>query len=101
MESVKADLDDPHRARGTLDLIRRAVMGGWRMSPDTAEWLPARLEQFVREGDPREAIRAAEVLARLRRDNIDAMVALHRIERLEAGDATEIVQFPKLDLKAK
>jgi hypothetical protein len=51
---------------------------------------------------PRDRLRAAEVLSAMARDQINAAIALDKIERLEGGDATErVVITPEIRARAE
>jgi hypothetical protein len=92
---------DDHHARESLRLIRAAIAQRWDIPREIIDSLPKIVARIAVTGTDREKLRAAEVLARMQRDNLETIVQADRIERLEAGEATEIVQFPTLDLKAK
>lgn len=90
-------LSAPRRNRRALNLLRRAVNEGWPISDEIRHDAPGMLESIARtEEDPRARIKAIEVLRAMAKDNVDAAVALDRVERLEAGEATENIAFPRM-----
>ena len=95
-------LDDRNQRKSTLRMIRQAVVNGWPMDGVDRKAIISRLEAIALEcDDERAATGAAKTIADMASANLKALIELDRIERLEAGEATEIVQFPTLDLKAK
>ncbi len=82
-------LDGMSERRG-LNLLRRAVGEGWDMPANVRNEAPAFLEGVMRSSsDDRARLKAVEILRQMAKDNVEAAVALDRVNRLEAGDATE------------
>jgi hypothetical protein len=51
---------------------------------------------------PRDRLRAAEVLAAMARDKVNAAIALDKMERLDDGEATErVVISPEVAARAR
>jgi len=77
------------RVRRSLQIIQRAAENGWLIKDEWLEALPKVAVQIAATGNPREKLRALEVLRAMMRDRVDAAVMLDKIERLDAGEATE------------
>ena len=76
--------------RQTMALVRTACLERW---PVTAAMKAKAVEQVCEiaakaEGD-RERLRANEIITAMDRANIEALVALDKLERLDAGENTE------------
>lgn len=85
-------LEDTHERAG-LRLIRRAIHGRWDIPDVLLEQLPKHVTALlVNARNDREKLRAAEVIVSMNRDNISALVQADKIERLEAGLATDRVE---------
>lgn len=82
------------RLRSHLRPLEDAVYGGWELPPDVSAAIPTMLREIM--DDPtataRDRIRASECLAALRRDRVDAVIQLDRINRLDAGTATDRIE---------
>lgn len=76
--------------RSGLRLLQRAIANDWAIPAEMLKEAPQIATDIARNSDSdRDRLRAVEVLARMARDNIEAKVALDRVERLEAGETTE------------
>jgi hypothetical protein len=89
-----------HHERATMQMLARAVRERW----DIPQGMRSRAGQIAAklafEGrTDRERLRAIELLAALDRDNIAALVALDKVERLESGQATERIELAPVSLK--
>lgn len=81
----------------TMRLIERGLRLGWlkpwEIPPSLAEAVPAGLASLLQtaidEGNARVATRAADVLCRMARHNLDLAVAVDHAARLDGGEATQ------------
>ncbi len=79
--------------RASLRLIRQAIANGWDIPEVMAQQLPRQvIALLVNARNDREKLRAAEVLVAMRRDNLAALAAADKIQRLDAGGATERIE---------
>jgi hypothetical protein len=80
--------------RQHLRVIEEAVYDGWEVPVEASKAIPGTLRSIMDDpnASTRDRIRAAECLAHLRRERIDAVLQLDRIARLDAGTATERVE---------
>jgi hypothetical protein len=78
-----------------MRLIQRAVKCGWDIPDQVLEAVPSFAVHVLTDSsrDTRDRIRAAELLASLRRDNMDRLDALAKASRLDAGMATDRVEM--------
>lgn len=89
-ETLIAHLADETTAAETMKTLRRAARGGWKIPEKALKRAPRMVAKHaLGSTDPMLIIEATKTLAILRRDNINALEASHRIERLEAGESTE------------
>ncbi len=91
--------------RQHLRVLEEAVYNGWQIPAEAAASLPREVLAIATDpnASPRDRIRATELLAALRKADIEAAVNLDRILRLDAGTATEnlaIVDLPDEALAA-
>jgi len=92
-QSCEKLLEQPHgtRIRDSLLMIRRAVENGWEIPDDWTKTLPKVMAQIV--ADPQRSdrvkISAMKVLVSMQGKNVDAALALDKIERLDGGEPTE------------
>lgn len=85
---------DPKRDRETLRMLTAAVRNRWPIPEAMRSELPELAARIALNGpSDRDRLRALELLAALDRDNIAALVALDRVERLEGGEATERIDL--------
>lgn len=84
------DLDDPHRARGTLAMLATAIKNQWPIPDAAIEAAPKVAARMLLDGtSDRIKISAIKLLLSMQKNNIEALEVLHKIERLEAGESTE------------
>ena len=80
-------------------LLASAIRNGWQIPDAAMRAAPSIVANMLTNGTPREKLRAAEVLIRMRDSNIAALAVGDKIERLDNGGATEIVyQLNKITL---
>ena len=80
--------------RETLRMLVRAVRERWDIPPEMRVKAPEIARRIaLGDGTEREKLRAIELLAALDRDNIAALVALDKVERLDGGEATERIEL--------
>lgn len=79
--------------RSGLRLLQRAVNNNWEIPDYVVSGIPKLLAQLLAnpKAHMRDRLRLIEVIATLARDNINLAVSLDRVERLEAGKATDHV----------
>ncbi len=82
---------DDHRAIGrNVRLARKAVKQRWPIPPEAKKEMVDLAIYWAKGADNgRDFARAASILTTMSRDNLDAIVQLDRMERLEAGQTTE------------
>lgn len=87
------DAKERHQDRRALGMLYKAVKQNWPISDAMVEAAPkiATRVMMSEKATARDQLRAIEVLAAMRRDNINTLVALDKIERCEDGAPTEIV----------
>jgi hypothetical protein len=102
---LPAVLDEPPaRQKAALRLLQRAVNEGWQIPDGVWAAAPRMAARLLVDpaASPRDRLRAAEVLSAMARDQINAAIALDKIERLEGGDATErVVITPEIRARAE
>lgn len=86
-----ARLIDPHHKRASLRVIQRAVERGWKIPEEWYDTLPGVAAKIAASPDsnPRDRLRALEVLRGMASDSVTAAIALDKIERLDTGGSTE------------
>ena len=96
------DKDNHLRRRQHLRLLEEAVYKGWNIPPEAASVLPREVYAIASDpnASPRDRIRATELIAALRKADIEAAVQLDRIYRLDQGSATENVAVIDLSEEA-
>ena len=89
-ENITRDLADPHRSRETMRMLQRAVREGWEVPAEIFKDAPIELRNIMQSSTSnREKIRAIEVFVTMHKANIDGLVQLDKIERLDSGEDTE------------
>ena len=84
----------PGHERETLRMIQHAVKNRWVIPDAVRDAAPKIATQIMLNSkNDRERMRAIELLATLDRDNIAALVAVDKLERLDGGHATERIEF--------
>ena len=105
VEQPPAALDEPpHRQRSALRLLQKAVTHGWEIPEAVWRAAPGICARILasEQSTARDRLRAAEVLAAMARDKVNAAIALDKMERLEEGEATErVVISPEIAARAK
>ncbi len=70
--------------------LRHAIRSHWQIPAELYGRLAQRLTEIVETSTvPREIVAAAKVLTAMHKDNVDSLVQIDRMERLEDGKATE------------
>ncbi len=93
------DRDD----RLTMSLLRQAVGNGWQI-PDSALKNGASIAVRIIANEMasnRDRCRALELLSKMRDSNINAMLALDKIDRLDAGHVTERIELAPISLRSR
>jgi uncharacterized protein (UPF0147 family) len=83
--------------REHLRMLRRAIVEGWEIPDHIKSRAPEVVASILENGNDRERLRAAEVLAAMKRDNVNNLIALDKIERLEDGTATDRIEFKPME----
>jgi len=98
-------LDEPQtRQRAALRLLQRAVTHGWEIPEAVWRAAPGICARILANdaATARDRLRAAEVLAAMARDKVNAAIALDKLERLDGGEATErVVISPEIAARAR
>lgn len=93
-------LIEPKHERAGLRLLRRAIHGRWDIPEQLLDQLPRLVTQIAASSqNDREKLRAVEVLVSMNRDNINALALADKVERLEEGTPTEVVQLAPIQLR--
>lgn len=103
-EAVPVLDEPPNRQRAALRLLQRAVTQGWEIPEAVWRAAPGICARILaNEGaTARDRLRAAEVLAAMARDKVNAAIALDKMERLDDGEATErVVITPEIRARAR
>ena len=83
---------DPHHRRNDLAMLRSAVARGFDVPPDAVrrvgEWAFSTMNDDT-EGDGRVRAQAAKLLLELAKHNLNVVVELDKIDRLDDGKPTE------------
>jgi len=91
--------------RQHLRALEQAVYNGWKIPEEAATVLPREVYAIASDpnASPRDRIRATELIAALRKADIEACIDLDRINRLDAGTPTEniaLMEVPDSALSA-
>lgn len=98
--AIVPSIVDAGHERAGLRLVNRAIRSGWAIPEDLMEQLPKVIVGIVAKAKTdRERLRAAEVLVAMERDNMAALAAADRIERLDGGKPTELVELLPITLR--
>ncbi len=92
---------EDRRVRETMRLWERAIADGWEFPEGTLRAIPGfcvRVMQDPNRSD-RDKLRAAELLASLKRDNLATLIAYDKAVRLDSGEATERVELAPITLR--
>tara|TARA_X000001382_G_scaffold97048_2_gene71434 strand:+ start:1815 stop:2171 length:357 start_codon:yes stop_codon:yes gene_type:complete len=82
-------------SRQSLQMLQQALQNNWDIPQEWKQALPKFCMSIVldkNKGD-RERLRASEILRAMSRDNVEALTALDRIERLDGGEATDRIEL--------
>ena len=96
--------EPPRRQRSALRLLQRAITHGWKIPDEVMEQAPDVCARILNDtmAQPRDRLRAAEVLGAMARDRVNTAIALDKMERLEDGEATErVVISPEIQARAR
>jgi len=86
--------DGAGSVRSTMQLLAQAVKNRWVIPPEMRDAAGKLARHIAVHGKTdRDRLRAVELLAALDRDNIAALLALDKVERLEGGNATERIEL--------
>lgn len=92
-ENVARDLADPHRCRDTMRMLAKAIRQSWDIPPEVFQNIPKQLQDIINNSDnARDKIRAIQTFVQMHKANVDGLIALDKIERLDAGTPTENVK---------
>jgi hypothetical protein len=85
------EIVDAKRVRSSLRTLQRAVENGWSIPENIVQAAPLIVASILtnRNASAAARLRAAEVLAAMARDRVQAAIALDKMERLDEGTATE------------
>lgn len=87
-----------------MRLLQRALTHGWQIPEPVMQQAPEVCARILNDdmAQPRDRLRAAEVLAAMARDRVNTAIALDKMERLEEGEATErVVISPEIQARAR
>ena len=96
--------EPPSRQRSALRLLQRALTHGWQIPESVMKEAPDVCARILNDdmAQPRDRLRAAEVLAAMARDKVNTAIALDKMERLDDGEATErVVITPEIRARAR
>ena len=100
-DKARRNLLEPTHERAGLRLIQRAINGGWQIPEELMSQLPRVVTGMVANArNDRERLRAVEVLVSMQRDNTAALVAADKVERLDDGSPTEVIELAPITLRA-
>jgi hypothetical protein len=86
--------------RAGARLIRRAIEGRWAIPDELLDSLPRVVAGLVANArTDRERLRAIELLVTMSRDNLAALQAADRLERLDDGLPTDNLQLGPISLR--
>lgn len=99
-ETLAADLEDPHRKRGTYALFGRAISIALDVPYDAMRVACMTAVRDLSNNDDRIRSRAREFLFKVQDSGITAAQGLDRIQRLDDGTATENVAIAAITPEA-
>jgi len=98
--SQPAGIVEEKHERAGLRLIRRAIEGRWQVPDELLSSLPRVVVGMVANArTDRERLRAVEILVAMSRDNLAALQAADRLERLDEGQPTDNIQLNPITLR--
>jgi len=99
--SQQIDRDDGHD-RETMRMLITAVRNRWDIPEGMKNAVGKIAARIALEGrTDRERLRAVELLAALDRDNIDALIACIKTQRLDSGQATERIELKPITFERR
>ena len=87
-------LTDPHRSKGDLVLLRRAIKNRWPVLAEHQAQLVERTLELVADADPKIAVSAVRAGVAMVDANIKIDMEEDKADRLDSGLATERVDTP-------
>jgi hypothetical protein len=98
----EVEIIDPKRIRSSLRVLQRAVDNGWNVPQNIIDIAPRVVASILTDRNVGDStrLRAAEVLASMMRDRVNAAISLDKIERLDSGTATERFEISP-DIRAR
>ena len=87
-------MTDPHRSKGDLVLLRRAIKNRWPVLAEHQAQLVERTLQLVADADPKIAVSAVRAGVAMVDANIKIDMEEDKADRLDSGLATERVETP-------
>jgi pyruvate dehydrogenase complex dehydrogenase (E1) component len=97
-----SELVRPEKPRGDLRLLRRAILRGWQIPEEIYVTLPKVVVNILTNATTaREKLAAIKLLTTMHKDNVDTYSVADRTERLDEGQATEIVELLPIRLQAR
>lgn len=97
-----SELVRPDKPRGDLRLLRRAILRGWQIPEEIYVTLPKVVVNILTNATTaREKLAAVKLLTTMHKDNVDTYSVADRTERLDEGQATEIVELLPIRLQAR
>ena len=100
-ETLKADLLDPKRKRGTYAILQRAIDITLDIPMDAMRFACMTAVQDLKSPDDRIRSRAREFLFKVQDSGIGAAVSLDRVSRLDEGQATDRIELKPIVLEAR
>jgi hypothetical protein len=96
------EIIDPKRVRSSLRTLQRAVERGWEIPQNIVDAAPLIVASILTDKNAAMSarLRAAEVLAAMARDRVNAAISLDKIQRLDSGTATERFEISP-DIRAR
>jgi hypothetical protein len=100
-ETLKADLLDPKRKRGTYAILQRAIDITLDIPMEAMRFACMTAVQDLKSPDDRIRSRAREFLFKVQDSGIGAAVSLDRMGRLDEGQATDRIELKPIVLEAR
>jgi len=85
---------DPHRVKGDLVMLRRALKNRWPVKSEHQGRIVERLMDLIEDADPKIAASAVRTGVAMVDANIRIDQEEDKADRLDAGKATERVEMP-------
>lgn len=100
-ETLKADLLDPKRKRGTYAILQRAIDITLDIPMEAMRFACMTAVQDLKSPDDRIRSRAREFLFKVQDSGIGASVSLDRMSRLDEGQATDRIELKPIVLEQR